>query len=70
MPCKPFVRAKWRDARPLWSVPRVSLPFQIIKTVNESRATREAKKGGVQASLFDVYEGNESHRQGFYTITR
>ena len=40
-------------------VPRVSLPFQIIETVNESRATREAKKGGVQASLFDVYEGSE-----------
>ena len=28
-------------------VPRVSLPFRIIETVNESRATREAKKGGV-----------------------
>ena len=40
-------------------VPRVSLPFQVIETVNESRATREAEKGGVQASLFDVYEGNE-----------
>jgi hypothetical protein len=25
-------------------VPRVSLPFQVIETVNESRATREAAK--------------------------
>jgi DNA modification methylase len=40
-------------------VPRVSLPFQVIETVNESRATREAKKGGVQGGLFDVYEGKE-----------
>ena len=40
-------------------VPRVNLPFQVIETVNESRATREAKKGGVQGSLFDIYEGDE-----------
>jgi adenine-specific DNA-methyltransferase len=40
-------------------VPRVSLPFQVIETVNESRATREAKKGGTQGGLFDVYEGTE-----------
>jgi hypothetical protein len=40
-------------------LPRVSLPFQVIETVNESRATREAKKGGVQGSLFDIYEGKE-----------
>jgi adenine-specific DNA-methyltransferase len=41
------------------AAPRVSLPFQVIETVNESRATREAKKGGVQGGLFDVYEGRE-----------
>jgi adenine-specific DNA-methyltransferase len=40
-------------------VPRVSLPFQVIETVNESRATREVKKGGVQGGLFDVYDGKE-----------
>jgi len=40
-------------------VPRVSLPFQVIETVNESRATREAKKGGTRATLFDVWEGKE-----------
>jgi len=39
-------------------VPRVNLPFQVIETVNESRATREIKKtkGG---TLFDVYDGKE-----------
>ena len=50
---------KYNEDGTLKEAPRVSLPFQIIETVNESRATREAKKGGVQASLFDVYEGNE-----------
>ncbi|MEX1243809.1 MAG: DNA methyltransferase, partial [Thermoanaerobaculia bacterium] len=40
-------------------VPKVSLPFQVIETVNESRATREAKKGGVQEGLFEVYDGKE-----------
>ena len=39
-------------------VPRVNLPFQVIETVNESRATRETEKtkGG---SLFDFYQGKE-----------
>ena len=50
---------KYDEDGTLKEVPRVSLPFQIIETVNESRPTREAKKGGMQASLFDVYEGNE-----------
>ena len=50
---------KYNEDGTLKEVPRVNLPFQIIETVNESRPTREAKKGGVQASLFDVYEGNE-----------
>ena len=40
-------------------VARVSLPFQVIETVNESRATREAKKGPQQTTLFDIYEGKE-----------
>src|SRR3954471_8648680 len=40
-------------------VQRVNLPFQVIETVNESRATREAIKHGVQGGLFDIYEGNE-----------
>src|SRR5438105_15770137 len=40
-------------------VPRVSLPFQVIETVNESRATREVKKDGLQSGFFDIYQGKE-----------
>ena len=40
-------------------VPRVSLPFQVIETINESRASREAKKVPKNLSLFDVWEGRE-----------
>ena len=50
---------KYNEDGTLKEVARVSLPFQVIETVNESRATREKKKGGVQGSLFDVYEGKE-----------
>ncbi|MBI4728587.1 MAG: site-specific DNA-methyltransferase [Acidobacteria bacterium] len=50
---------KYNEDGTLKEVPRVSLPFQVIETVNESRATREAKKGDVQGGLFDVYEGKE-----------
>ncbi len=39
-------------------VPRVSLPFQVIETVNESRATREVDKAK-GPSLFDFYRGKE-----------
>jgi DNA modification methylase len=39
-------------------VPRVSLPFQVIETINTSRATREAEKKR-QPTLFDIYEGKE-----------
>jgi len=40
-------------------VPRASLPFQVIERINESRATREARKAPQTLSLFDVYEGKE-----------
>ncbi|MHB1544830.1 MAG: site-specific DNA-methyltransferase [Gammaproteobacteria bacterium] len=50
---------KYNEDGTLKEVPRVSLPFQVIETINESRATREAKKGSVQGGLFDVYEGKE-----------
>jgi adenine-specific DNA-methyltransferase len=50
---------KYNEDGTLKEVPRVSLPFQVIETVNESRATREAKKGPQQTTLFDVYEGKE-----------
>jgi DNA modification methylase len=39
--------------------PRVNLPFQIIETINESRATREARKKPAQTSLFDFWGGDE-----------
>ena len=49
---------KYNEDGTLKEVPRVNLPFQVIETVNESRAMREAKK--VQTmSLFDTYEGDE-----------
>ena len=33
--------------------PRVRLPFQVLETVNESRATREAKREGQQDDTCD-----------------
>ena len=50
---------KYNDDGTLREIPRVSLPFQIIETVNESRATRDAKKDPQQRSLFDAYAGTE-----------
>jgi len=49
---------KYNDDGTLKEVPRVSLPFQVIETVNESRATREEHKTK-SVGLFDVYEGKE-----------
>src|SRR5436309_460678 len=39
-------------------VPKVNLPFQVIETVNESRARREAQKV-TSLGLFDTYQGKE-----------
>ena len=50
---------KYNEDGILKEVPRVSLPFQVIETVNESRATREVKKEPWQGLLFDVYAGSE-----------
>jgi len=47
---------KYDEEGRLVEPPRVSLPFQVIETVNESRATRESKKN---LTLFDYYEGDE-----------
>jgi len=49
---------KYHEDGTLKAVPRVNLPFQVIETINESRATREAKKGQT-LTLFDIYEGKE-----------
>ena len=35
------------------------LPFQVIETINESRATREIKKARAGPTLFDLWEGKE-----------
>src|SRR5882757_10052760 len=51
---------KYNEDGTLLEVPRVSLPFQIIETVNESRATREVQKA-TSLGLFDVYEGKEGN---------
>ncbi len=40
-------------------VDRVSLPFQVIERVNESRATREAEKSR-NPTLFDVWQGDSA----------
>lgn len=47
-------------------VDRVSLPFQVIERVNESRATREADKAR-GLTLFDFWEGDnaESFEEGW-----
>ncbi len=50
--------SKYNEDGTLREVPRVNLPFQVIETVNESRATREARKTATMP-LFDVYEGTE-----------
>ena len=50
---------KYNEDGTLKEVPRVSLPFQVIETINESRATREANKAHQQRLLFDVYQGTE-----------
>lgn len=42
----------------LREVPRVQLPFQVIESINQSRATREAQKV-TSLSLFDIYQGTE-----------
>ena len=50
---------KYNEDGILCEVPRVRLPFQVIETINESRATRDAQAAGIQPTMFDVYRGNE-----------
>lgn len=49
---------KYNEDGTLREVPRVNLPFQVIESVNESRATREVQKSK-GLSLFNMYEGKE-----------
>ncbi len=48
---------KYNEDGTLKEALRVILPFQIIETVDGSKAMREAKKCGAQGPLLDVYEG-------------
>ena len=50
---------KYNDDGTIRETPHVALPFQVIETVNESRASRDAAAPGTQASLFDTYQGTE-----------
>lgn len=47
--------------------PRVSLPFQVIETVNVSRASREAAARPEQRTLFDYWDPKEgvTHEKGW-----
>src|ERR1700738_425144 len=49
---------KYKEEGTRRDVPRVNLPFQVIETINESRATQEVKNAP-QATLFDTYKGHE-----------
>jgi hypothetical protein len=49
---------KYNEDGSLKEVPRVNLPFQVIETVNQSRASREAIKTK-GPTLFDLYDGKE-----------
>ncbi len=46
---------KYNDDGVLREAPRITLPFQVIETINESHATREAEKDW----LFKTYSGDE-----------
>ena len=50
---------KYNDDGALREPPRVSLPFQVIERIHQSRATREAAKAPEQLDLFEVYQGAE-----------
>ena len=49
---------KYNEDSTLRETPRVNLPFQVIETFNESRATREARETATM-TLFDFYEAEE-----------
>jgi len=48
---------KYKDDGIRKEIPRVNLPFQVIETINESRASREAEKSK-QLTLFDIWKGD------------
>lgn len=50
---------KYNEDGTLREPQRIQLPFQVIETINESRATRDAKKLQRQDTLFATYQGTE-----------
>ncbi|QSR89182.1 site-specific DNA-methyltransferase [Methylacidiphilum caldifontis] len=50
---------KYDDDCTLKEVPRLNLPFQVIERINESRATRESRKNGIQQTFLDIWENKE-----------
>lgn len=46
------------------AIPRWNLPFQIIETVNETRAARESGSTGTQRSLFEIWSGDKDPSSG------
>ena len=49
---------KYDDDGTRKEVPRVSLPFQVIETIHESRATRQTKRDR-SSTLFDIWDAKE-----------
>ena len=54
-----FWPGKYDEDGKLREPARVSLPFQVVESVNESRATREAAVIPKQSGLFDIWKGDE-----------
>ena len=54
---------KYDDDGTLRETPRVQLPFQVIETVNESRAKREAQGAGSQPGLWSTSSGTTRRRR-------
>ncbi len=50
---------KYDDNGKLKKPELLKLPFQVIETVNETRASRDARKHGLQRTLFDTWDGKE-----------
>ena len=50
---------KYNEDGTLKEVSPVNLPFQVIETINESRASREGKKVPQNLSLFDIWDAKE-----------
>ncbi|MDE0690927.1 MAG: site-specific DNA-methyltransferase [Gammaproteobacteria bacterium] len=50
---------KYNDDGTRHEFPRVTLPFQVIETVNESRIAQAPAPSDSQLSLFDTYKGSE-----------